>query len=192
MADTPFNAPLLSAAEYSTKSFTKSFFAWLSYVLFGAHRRSFPASTNSRATEGAGRRFSSAAPPTNRRCRRSGCSWWRVFGEGDGRRLGSSCLRGRAPGRTRAALVRRHWYPPAIPFRRVEILASGERDADAICSEYLGVIAERGMEAAVAVAVVDTIARGASALGTSSSCPSSTAPARCRRSSPSRSAARVS
>ena len=60
-------------------------------------------------------------------------AWWRIFGEGDGRRLAcilvfeGERLVGLAP-----LAVRRHWYPPAIPFRRVEILASGERDADAI------------------------------------------------------------
>src|SRR5262249_9758253 len=79
-------------------------------------------------------------------------SWWRVFGDGDRRRLAAIVvldgdrLVGLAP-----LCIRRHWYPPGIPFRRVELLASGEPEEDAICSEYLGVIAERGQEADVAV-----------------------------------------
>ena len=89
-------------------------------------------------------------------------SWWDVFGDEDKRKLSAMLffegerLVGLAP-----LLVRRHWYPPAIPFRRVELLASGEPDQDAICSEYLGVIAERGMEAPVAFAVVEALVSGA-------------------------------
>src|SRR5262249_47879756 len=54
----------------------------------------------------------------------------------------------------------RHWYRPGLPFRRLELLASGEREADAICSEYLNVIARRGQESAVANALVRALVEG--------------------------------
>ncbi|MFT3764822.1 MAG: GNAT family N-acetyltransferase [Minicystis sp.] len=57
-------------------------------------------------------------------------------------------------------LVRAHRYPPGIPFRRVEVLGTGEDEEDEICSEYVGVIAERGAEAAVAEALAEALARG--------------------------------
>jgi CelD/BcsL family acetyltransferase involved in cellulose biosynthesis len=77
-------------------------------------------------------------------------TWYNVFGSHDGRQLRFGVFRegerliGLAP-----LLARRHWYRPGLPFRRLEFLATGERPADAICSEYVNVIAERGKEAAV-------------------------------------------
>jgi CelD/BcsL family acetyltransferase involved in cellulose biosynthesis len=58
-------------------------------------------------------------------------------------------------------LVRRHWYRPGVPFRRLEPLGSGERDADAVCSDYLDVIARRGREDAVARAFASALRGGA-------------------------------
>jgi predicted ATP-grasp superfamily ATP-dependent carboligase/CelD/BcsL family acetyltransferase involved in cellulose biosynthesis len=89
-------------------------------------------------------------------------SWWRVFGALDGRRLAVvAChdggrLVGLAP-----LLLRTHRYPPAIPFRRLELLGTGEREADEVCSEYVGVLAARGAEASVAGALAEALARGA-------------------------------
>jgi CelD/BcsL family acetyltransferase involved in cellulose biosynthesis len=88
--------------------------------------------------------------------------WWREFGSLGGRQLRLTLFRkgeqlvGLAP-----LLRRRVWYPPVIPFRRLELLATGEPEADAICSDYLGVIAERGAEAEVATALAEGIARQA-------------------------------
>jgi len=88
-------------------------------------------------------------------------AWWRVFGSEGGRRLcvtlffDGSRLVGVAPLQTR-----RHWYRHAIPFRRLELLASGEPEADEICSEYLGVIAECGREEAVVTALVQALLGG--------------------------------
>ncbi len=88
-------------------------------------------------------------------------TWWRVYGSQDGRQLrlgvftNGDRLVGLAP-----LLVRRHWYRPGIPFRRLEFLATGERAADAVCSEYVNVIAERGAEAAVADAFVAALVAG--------------------------------
>src|SRR6476661_8356344 len=72
-------------------------------------------------------------------------TWWDVYGPSDGRRLrllrfdDGGRLVGLAP-----LLLRRHWHRPGLPFRRLEPLGSGERDADAVCSDYLDVIARRG------------------------------------------------
>ena len=81
--------------------------------------------------------------------------WWDVFGPLDGRRLRVIALRegsrlvGVAP-----FLLRRHYYVPGVPVRRLELLASGEAQSDEIMSEYNGVIAERGREVEVARAAV--------------------------------------
>jgi CelD/BcsL family acetyltransferase involved in cellulose biosynthesis len=47
-----------------------------------------------------------------------------------------------------------------LPLRRLEALASGEPEQDAICSAYLNVIAERGLESAVARVLVRQLASG--------------------------------
>ena len=89
-------------------------------------------------------------------------AWWRIFGPHEGRRLAvvvchdGGRLVGLAP-----LLVRTHRYPPAIPFRRIELLGTGEPEAHEICSEYVGVIAARGAESRVAAALADALARGA-------------------------------
>jgi CelD/BcsL family acetyltransferase involved in cellulose biosynthesis len=57
-------------------------------------------------------------------------------------------------------LRRRHWYGPGIPFRRLEPLASGERERDGIWSEYLNVVAEEGAESRVAEALAGVLAGG--------------------------------
>jgi CelD/BcsL family acetyltransferase involved in cellulose biosynthesis len=86
-------------------------------------------------------------------------TWWDLFGGQDGRRLNVVVLRengelvGLAP-----LLSRRHWYKPGVPFRRVEPLASGERRRDAVCSDYLSVVARDGYAGAVADAVIDQLA----------------------------------
>ena len=88
-------------------------------------------------------------------------AWWRVFGSEGGRGLrvtlvfDADRLVGMAPLQTR-----RHWYRPGIPFRRLELLASGERESDEICSEYIGVIAEQGREEAVVEAFAATLLDG--------------------------------
>jgi CelD/BcsL family acetyltransferase involved in cellulose biosynthesis len=81
-------------------------------------------------------------------------AWWREFGGLGGRRLRLAVLR-RGPRLVGLAplLSRRAWYPPGIPFRRLEMLGTGEPEADSICSDYLNVIVERGAEAEVAAAL---------------------------------------
>jgi CelD/BcsL family acetyltransferase involved in cellulose biosynthesis len=88
-------------------------------------------------------------------------AWWRLFGPGEGRRLATLLvfdgkrLVGLAPLSSRL-----RWHRRAIPFRRIELLATGERQADEIASDYLGLIADRGYEQAVTDAVVDALDRG--------------------------------
>jgi len=85
-------------------------------------------------------------------------TWWRIFGKDRGRRLRCVAfhegerLVGFAP-----LTWRRHWYRPALPFRRLEFLGTGELPDEAICPEYLNVIAEEGREVEVATALADEI-----------------------------------
>jgi CelD/BcsL family acetyltransferase involved in cellulose biosynthesis len=88
-------------------------------------------------------------------------TWWRLFGQREGRQLvvllvfDGERMVGLAP------LSRRvRWHRRAVPFRRIELLATGEREADEIGSDYVGLIAERGYEQAVAEAVAKAIDRG--------------------------------
>jgi len=84
--------------------------------------------------------------------------WWDVFGSEGKRELRSISfydgdrLVGLAP-----LLSRRHVYRPAIPFRRLEMVGSGEHDSDETCADYLGLIAEKGREAEVASAFADAL-----------------------------------
>jgi CelD/BcsL family acetyltransferase involved in cellulose biosynthesis len=84
--------------------------------------------------------------------------WWRVFGADHNRALRVGLfyrgerLIGLAP-----FLSRPHRYHVALPFRRLELLGSGEDECDEICSDYLGVIAEAGSEAEVAAALVKAL-----------------------------------
>ena len=87
-------------------------------------------------------------------------AWWRVFGGTDGR-----CLRAlRITRRERLVgllpLVARRVWHRGVPFRRLELLPSGEDEADEIVSEYIGIVAERGEEDAVAEATARALAGG--------------------------------
>jgi CelD/BcsL family acetyltransferase involved in cellulose biosynthesis len=72
-------------------------------------------------------------------------TWWEVFG--DGRELYILLVRdgneliGIAP-----MLKRTVQHYGVLPFRRIEFLASGEEEADEICSDYLDFILKRGRE----------------------------------------------
>ena len=88
-------------------------------------------------------------------------AWWRIFGPLDGRRLVAGLffdgdrLVGVAP-----LLMRVHRYHRVLPFRRLELVATGEPEADEIVSEYLGLVIERGYEEAVADAFAGALADG--------------------------------
>jgi len=83
-------------------------------------------------------------------------AWWRQFGGLDGRRLCTIVVHDTATGELvgliplclRTVRVRR-----VVPIRRLELLATGERLADEICSDYTGAIVAAGREAEVARAV---------------------------------------
>jgi CelD/BcsL family acetyltransferase involved in cellulose biosynthesis len=87
--------------------------------------------------------------------------WWRIFGETGQRALrvglchDGQRLLGLAP-----FLAREHRYHLALPFRRLELLGSGEDERDEICSDYLGVIAAAGAENTVATAFARALADG--------------------------------
>jgi len=89
-------------------------------------------------------------------------TWWRVFGSQGARQLRVALLTdgprllGIAPLQSRP-----HVYEPGIPYRRLELLASGEPEDDEICSEYLGLIAERGAEGAVVSTLASLLSAGA-------------------------------
>ncbi len=85
-------------------------------------------------------------------------SWWRVFGGEGNRALRALAVReggklvGLAP-----LLLRPASYPPGIPFRRLELLASGEDESDETCSDYIGILAAAEHEAAVADALAEAV-----------------------------------
>ncbi|HEU4406269.1 MAG TPA: GNAT family N-acetyltransferase [Polyangiaceae bacterium] len=85
-------------------------------------------------------------------------AWWRVFGGQDGRELRALAfsrggrLVGLAP-----LLARPYAYAPGVRFRRLELVATGEREADETCSDYTGVLAERGREREVAARLAEAL-----------------------------------
>lgn len=86
-------------------------------------------------------------------------AWWRVFGDG-GRELRVVTLR--EDGRLVALLpllARRVWYGGILPFRRLELVGSGEDEEDEILSEYIGPIVERGREGELAPFLAEAISR---------------------------------
>jgi CelD/BcsL family acetyltransferase involved in cellulose biosynthesis len=87
-------------------------------------------------------------------------AWWRVFGGAGGRTLRVLTVRndGKLVGLV-PLLSRTVSYRPGIRFRRLELLASGEDEADEICSEYVGIVADRNHEAAVIESFADAVVR---------------------------------
>jgi CelD/BcsL family acetyltransferase involved in cellulose biosynthesis len=85
-------------------------------------------------------------------------TWWSVFHDerqlrivtvrADGRLIGAAPLLSR---------TKAHRYYGALPFRRVELMASGETPADQICSDYLDWIAEDGRDREVVSAVLSCL-----------------------------------
>jgi CelD/BcsL family acetyltransferase involved in cellulose biosynthesis len=92
-------------------------------------------------------------------------TWWRVFGEQDGRQLRVAMFRdgGRLVGMA-PLQARSHRDRLLVGRRRLELLASGEDQRDEICSEFIGVVAKQGAEEAVAEQVAAVVCDGA--LGT--------------------------
>ena len=88
-------------------------------------------------------------------------TWWRTFGGLGGRALRVALfydgdrLVGLAP-----LLARMFVYRQALPFRRLELVGTGEDEADEICSDYVGPLAERGREEEIAWALTSALAEG--------------------------------
>ena len=89
-------------------------------------------------------------------------TWWELYGDEGGRRLKSCAVRdGQRLVGLLPLLSRVFWYRPGIPFRRLELLGSGEDESHEILSEYIGLVAERGAEAQVADCAAEALASGA-------------------------------
>ena len=88
-------------------------------------------------------------------------AWWRQFGEADGRELRAVAVedRGELVGLVPLA-IRGATHRRAIPVRRVELLGTGENEADEIASDYVGALVVRGRQADVARVVTDAIVDG--------------------------------
>lgn len=90
-------------------------------------------------------------------------AWWRQFGGVEGRKLCAIAMRdastnelvGLIPLYRRTVMVRR-----VLPIRRLELLATGEAQAEEICSDYTGAIVASGYEAEVAEATVKVLLGG--------------------------------
>lgn len=88
-------------------------------------------------------------------------TWWQVYGPLQGRefRLGLFYEKDRLVGLAPLAR-RRHFYRGCIPFRRLEFLASGEKEGHGIYSNHLSVLAEKGYEEAVARRLAEELDAG--------------------------------
>lgn len=89
-------------------------------------------------------------------------NWWQVYGPLDGREL---CVWTLRRGKRLIGLAplcrRRVKHLSALPLVRLELLGSGEDEADETCSEYIGVIAAQGEEQCVADAFGEALHGGA-------------------------------
>ena len=88
-------------------------------------------------------------------------SWWNVFGP-LGRRQLRACLFWEGTRLVGLVPLLRRWYlaRSGVPFERLELVGTGEPQEHEICSHYVGVIAERGHEEAVATSLARLLARG--------------------------------
>jgi CelD/BcsL family acetyltransferase involved in cellulose biosynthesis len=88
-------------------------------------------------------------------------TWWQVYGPLQGRQLRLGLFHDDTQLIGLAPFARRwHAYLDCLPFRRLEFLASGEREGHGICSNHLNVLAARGHEQAVARRLVEGLCAG--------------------------------
>jgi len=90
-------------------------------------------------------------------------TWWSVFGPLEHRKLRVVCLhddQGRLVGL--APLLSRFCLSPArgLGGRRLELLASGEHPQEEISSDFIGILARRGMEEPVAESLAQVLVDG--------------------------------
>ncbi|MBI3406767.1 MAG: GNAT family N-acetyltransferase [Planctomycetes bacterium] len=86
--------------------------------------------------------------------------WWRMYGAAKQLRVGLFWMGDRLVGMA-PLCARRKTCRLGIPFRRLEFLGSDVDEHDGVCSEYLGVIAEKGFEAEVARTLAADLHSGA-------------------------------
>lgn len=88
-------------------------------------------------------------------------AWWQVFGGEEGRELRAVLVFDHGQLVGLAPLVRRRVRAHGVvPLWRMELMASGERQEDETCSDYINILARHGAERAVARAVIDLLVRG--------------------------------
>jgi CelD/BcsL family acetyltransferase involved in cellulose biosynthesis len=88
-------------------------------------------------------------------------TWWQVYGPLQGRQLRLGLFHDDTQLVGLAPLARRwHAHLDCLPFRRLEFLASGEREGHGICSNHLNVLAARGHEEAVARRLAEGLCAG--------------------------------
>jgi CelD/BcsL family acetyltransferase involved in cellulose biosynthesis len=90
------------------------------------------------------------------------CTWWSVFGDAERRTPWIVTVE---DGNALVGLLLLTWRVAAhragIPVRRLELLGKGEKEADEICSDYVGAVVARGMEHQVARALAATLRHAA-------------------------------
>ncbi len=88
-------------------------------------------------------------------------AWWRVFGNQEGRELRAVAFRdGRRLVGLAPLCAHRVWSRPGVPTWRLDLVPSGEPEADEILSDYLSVVAERGHEQRVADSLGELLRSG--------------------------------
>ena len=89
-------------------------------------------------------------------------TWYEIFGSTEGRKLRAIACRdedGRLVGLA-PLLLRSIRHRGIVPLRRLEPLGAGEPEADSICTEYLNVIARRGLERTVSMVLATALRDG--------------------------------
>ncbi|HEU4732169.1 MAG TPA: GNAT family N-acetyltransferase [Kofleriaceae bacterium] len=90
-------------------------------------------------------------------------AWWRQFGGLEGRKLCTVAVHDAATGELVGVIPlcrRTVMFRRVLPIRRLELLGTGEDQADEICSDYTGAIVAAGYEAEVAEALGKLLATG--------------------------------
>lgn len=82
--------------------------------------------------------------------------WWEVYGAGRELRCIAFYEEKKLVG-FMPMVLRKHVYRPHIPFRRLELIGSGEEEADETASDYIGLVAEENKERDVVEAFVRTL-----------------------------------
>ncbi len=87
-------------------------------------------------------------------------TWWKRYGSGRRLAVGIFYEADQLVG-VAACCLRTFSYRPGLHFRRLEMLGAGDDESDAVCSEYLNLLAQRDREQAVADAFAEHLAAGA-------------------------------